>query len=302
MAKGGAGCRASRGSHRPAARALPLAPALVGRVHSPRAGQASPGLGWAAGTGAFVWPHWAATVVKRKAGAEDASHGSAQSRPSPGGAREDPGCMRSTRLQAVLTPSKQGANTPGPAGRRGGGWHPVGPQHPPPHTALNAALRALPRPAPASPASAESSGATGKDGARIRMGTLGGPTLVRARSNRVSYIFTHGSQDASDPRTPWCVYICRPKPPAPRRPARPAALQAARWHRAPGRSCCQPRPSLPPPLTHLRAQKASCKRPRSILKLLKLINLKKCLSSFGPQGQCTWRRQSLPCGEDQSVT
>lgn len=205
LAKGGAGCRARRGSHRPAARALPLAPALVGRVRSPRAGRASPGLGWAAGTGAFVWPHWAATVVKRKrkAGAEDASHGSAQSRPSPGGAREDPGCMRSTRLQAVLTPSKQGANTPGPAGRRGGGWHPVGPQHPPPHTALNAALRALPRPAPASPASAESSGATGKDGARIRMGTLGGPTLVRASSNRVSYIFTHGSQDASDPRTPW---------------------------------------------------------------------------------------------------
>lgn len=79
----------------------------------------------------------------------------------------------------------------------------MGPQHPPPHTALNAALRALPRPAPASPASAESSGATGKDGARIRMGTLGGPTLVRASSNRVSYIFTHGSQDASDPRTPW---------------------------------------------------------------------------------------------------
>lgn len=112
----------------------------------------------------FVWRYWATTVVKHKEVAEGASHGSAQSRPPLGGAREDPGCMPSIRLRAVLTPSKRGADTLGSRGEAGRRLAPRGAPAPATHTALNAALRVLPQPAPASPTSAESSGANGRDG------------------------------------------------------------------------------------------------------------------------------------------
>lgn len=119
--------------------------------------------------------------------------------------------------------------------------------------------------------------------------------------NSVCYSFTHGFRDASDPSILcWRIYICHQQlstPTVPDEILPPCTLTRVTLLFCRSLPLAQVLPLAPgflaqhrgQALTHLHRQKASCKRLQSILKLSKLINLKKCLSSFGLQGQCTWR-------------